>query len=133
MIDIKSIDHVVLRTDKMSDMLHFYCDVLGCREERRLSDLGLVQLRAGDALIDLVDCDKPLGKEGGHPPQPDGRNMEHVCLLINALEESQLLAYLASHDIETEPLAERYGATGFGRSLYIKDPQGNNVELKLAS
>lgn len=133
MIRIQSIDHVVLRTDSMPDMVHFYCTILGCHEERRLEDLGLVQLRAGNALIDLVDCSKGLGLQGGDPPQANGRNMEHFCLLIDAVNEQQLIDYLRSHDIVTEEFAERYGATGFGRSLYIKDPQGNNVEIKLAN
>ena len=131
MITIKAIDHVVLRTSRLQDMIHFYCEVLGCHEERRLADLGLVQLRAGTALIDLVDHASKLGQLGGRAPQQDGRNMDHVCLRIAAVSESALKEYLRSHDIGTEEFAERYGATGYGRSVYIEDPEGNVVELKL--
>ena len=62
-IEIRGIDHVVLRVTDVSASLRFYCDVLGCREERRLDELGLIQLRAGAALIDLVPIDSPLGRE----------------------------------------------------------------------
>jgi len=130
-IQIKGIDHVVLRTDSMPAMLHFYCAVLGCVEERRIDELGLVQLRAGAALIDLVDIDGELGKQGGGKPRQQGRNMEHLCLLFAEMDEAELRQYLQQHGIATGDFAERYGATGYGRSIYVQDPQGNIVELKL--
>lgn len=134
MINIRQIDHVVLRTDKMEEMLAFYEGVLGCRKERELPPaVGLVQLRAGTGLIDLVPVDSELGRLGGKPPVQDGRNLDHVCLLIDGIDERQLADYLAGHGIKVEDFAQRYGADGFGRSIYIEDPQGNVVELKLAS
>ncbi len=133
MIVVKAIDHVVLRTDRLHEMLAFYCDVLGCAVERELPRIGLVQLRAGNSLIDLVPVDSELGRRGGGPPVANGRNVEHVCLLIEHREEAALLAYLKSKGIVAEGFAERYGATGFGPSLYIEDPQGNTVELKLGA
>ena len=131
MISIKAIDHVVLRTTKMEAMLAFYCGVLLCTVERELPLLGLVQLRAGDALIDLVTADGELGKLGGKPPSQDGRNMDHLCLLIEQQQEQELLDYLAQQGIEVQEFAERYGAVGFSRSIYINDPEANVVELKL--
>jgi len=130
LIQIKGLDHIVLRTDSVPAMLHFYCEVLGCVEERRLEDFGLIQLRAGSALIDLVDIEGKLGKAGGGRPQQQGRNLEHFCLRIGAVSESELRQYLEQQGIATEEFAERYGATGYGNSIYIQDPQGNNVELK---
>jgi catechol 2,3-dioxygenase-like lactoylglutathione lyase family enzyme len=45
MIKIVGLDHIVLRTTRMDEMLHFYSTVLGCPLERELSpDFGLVQL-----------------------------------------------------------------------------------------
>ena len=52
---IAGLDHLVLRVRDLEASIAFYCEVLGCQEERRLDDLGLVQLRAGRSLIDLVD------------------------------------------------------------------------------
>ncbi len=129
-IEIKALDHVVLRTSDLDAMLHFYRDILGCPVERELAELGLTQLRAGSALIDLVTVDSELGQLGGEPPQQNGRNIDHFCLQLAPFKERELIEYLHSHDIHTEDFAERYGAQGFGRSLYINDPEGNVVELK---
>lgn len=132
-IRIEGIDHVVFRTTRLNEMLSFYRDFLGCALERQLDDtVGLVQLRAGAALIDLVPVDSELGRMGGGPPQQDGRNVDHVCLSITALDESALLAKLDAAGIRHSEFAERYGARGFGRSIYIDDPEGNVIELKLA-
>ena len=124
------IDHVVLRVTDMEAALRFYCGVLGCREERRVDDLGLVQLRAGRSLIDLVAVDGKLGRAGGAAPGEDGRNMDHLALRIEELDEAALRAHLTSHGVEVGEVATRYGAEGDGPSLYIRDPDGNTIELK---
>ena len=132
MIELLGLDHVVLRTTRTEDMLAFYQQVLGCRLERTLpSDVGLLQLRAGASLIDIVPVDSELGRLGGGPPKQDGRNMEHFCLALGECSEKQLLEHLAAHGIDTGEPVERYGASGFSRSVYINDPEGNIVELKL--
>ena len=131
MIKVLNIDHVVLRTSNLDAMLHFYRDILHCPVERTLAELGLVQLRAGTSLIDLVPVDSELGKLGGGPPRQDGRNLEHLCLLIESRDEAELADYLTGQGIAVEPFAERYGADGYGRSVYLKDPEGNVIELKL--
>lgn len=134
MIEPRGLDHVVFRTTKLEAMLHFYCDILGCRLERRLlPSEGLVQLRAGTALIDLVTVDSALGKHGGGPPSQDGRNVDHVCLQIAPIPEGDLIACLESHGVGHSEFASRYGAQGFGCSIYVDDPEGNVVELKFAT
>ena len=50
MLEIKTIDHVVLRVQDVARMVRFYGEVLGCPVERELADFGSVQLRAGAAL-----------------------------------------------------------------------------------
>jgi glyoxylase I family protein len=131
MIEIAGLDHVVLRTSHMDEMLHFYSTVLGCPIERELSpEFGLVQLRAGSALIDLVAVDSDLGRAGGGPPTQSDNNMDHFCLQVNALPEEDISRYLASHGIEAGPFERRYGAQGYGRSVYLRDPEGNTVELR---
>ena len=131
MIEIAGIDHVVLRTSRMEEMRHFYCAVLGCPVERELPvEFGLVQLRAGSALIDLVAVDSELGRMGGGPPTPAENNMDHFCLQLNPMPEEDIIAYLASHSIEVGEFEQRYGAQGFGNSIYLRDPEGNTVELR---
>ncbi len=132
MLNIISLDHIVLRTTKLAKMLHFYCDILGCVIERKLPEhVGLIQLRAGSALIDIVPVDSELGRVGGKAPSQDGRNLEHFCLIIEDLGEDQLDRYLTANKLDHEIMVERYGATGFSKSVYIQDPEGNVVELKL--
>ncbi len=119
---IKGLDHVVLRVADLDRAIRFYCEVLGCREERRAESINLVQLRAGAALIDLVLA------EGA--PDPGAGNMDHFALRIEPFDEADLRAHLESHGVAVGEVATRYGAEGVGPSLYIKDPDGNTVELK---
>ena len=66
MIRVAGIDHLVLRSANVPAMVRFYEGVLGCRVERSLPpQTGLTQLRAGDALIDIVAVDSALGRAGG--------------------------------------------------------------------
>ena len=88
-ITIAGIDHVVLRVRDIDTSLKFYCGVLGCREERRIDKIGLIQLRAGRSLIDLVDVAGELGKNGGKPPGEEGRNLDHFALRIEPLRRSR--------------------------------------------
>ena len=131
MIEIQGLDHIVLRTSRMDEMLHFYSTILGCPIERELSpEFGLVQLRAGSALIDLVAVDSELGRAGGGPPAKTGNNMDHFCLQLKPRPEQEISDYLASQGIEAGPFERRYGAQGFGNSIYLRDPEGNTVELR---
>ncbi len=133
-IRFKGLDHVVLRVSDLGKALAFYRDVLGCAIEREVEEIGLVQLRAGTALIDLVPVDSPLGKQMGSGPSPDvkagGRNMDHFALQIDPFNEQKLKAFLASNGLDAGEVARRYGAEGYGPSLYLSDPDGNVVELK---
>ena len=127
---VQDIDHVVLRVVNVEGVIRFYQDVLGCAVERRKDDLGLIQLRAGRSLIDLVDVNGELGQKGGAAPGAEARNMDHFCLRIDPFDEAQIRAHLRAHGVEAGELATRYGAEGVGPSLYIQDPEGNTVELK---
>ncbi len=129
-IQLLGLDHVVLRVRDVERALAFYCGVLGCSEERRSDELGLIQLRAGAHLIDLVDVVAPLGKAGGAAPGPEARNVDHFALQLARFDAEAIGAELRAAGIEAGEVAERYGAQGMGPSLYIKDPDGNVVELK---
>jgi catechol 2,3-dioxygenase-like lactoylglutathione lyase family enzyme len=129
-VRVLGIDHVVLRVVDVERSLGFYCDVLGCHVERRLDALGLIQLRAGSSLIDLVDVASPLGRAGGPPPSPQGRNVDHVALRIEPFDEEPLRSHLLGHGVEPGEVAPRYGAEGTGPSMYVHDPDGNVIELK---
>ena len=130
MIHIRDIDHLVLRVVDAERMLRFYCDVLGCGVERRRDDIGLIQLRAGRSMIDLVPIDGELGRAGGAAPAQDARNLDHFCLRVEPFDEPAIRRQLEALGVTVGPLKQRYGAEGTGPSLYITDPEGNTVELK---
>lgn len=129
-IAIREIDHIVLRVVDLTRMLRFYGDVLGCREVRRQDEIGLVQLRAGSSMVDLIPIDGKLGAAGGAAPGREGRNVDHVCFRVEPFDEAAIRAHLAAHGIEAGPAASRFGAEGEGPSIYLSDPEGNMIELK---
>jgi glyoxylase I family protein len=124
------LDHVVLRVVDHPGMERFYCDVLGCHVDRRRDDLGLVQLRAGRSQIDLVDITGALGSKGGAAAGAEGRNMDHLCLRIEPFDAPAIMAWLDTNGVSHEAPVARYGADGYGFSIYLNDPEGNEVELK---
>jgi glyoxylase I family protein len=124
------LDHVVLRVRDTAAMIAFYCDVLGCRLERRQDAIGLVQLRAGLSLIDLVDVEGKLGRMGGAPAGAEARNMDHLCLRAEPFDREAIVAHLEAHGVRIGDFGSRYGAEGEGPSQYLFDPEGNVVELK---
>lgn len=130
MISITGIDHLVLRARDQEALVAFYVEVLGLTVERRQDAIGLVQLRAGSGLIDIVGVDGTLGRMGGAAPGPEGRNLDHFCLTVAGFDMETVRAHLLAHGVEVGEEGLRYGAGGEGLSIYLKDPEGNGVELR---
>lgn len=124
---VLGLDHVVLRVPDMGQALAFYVGVLGASEERRLDKIGLVQLRIGKSLIDLIDLAK---WDAARLPAPEAFNVDHICLRIEPFEDAQIARWLTAKGVEIHEKGERYGAEGNGPSVYIRDPFHNVVELK---
>ena len=122
---VLQLDHVVLRSTRPALLEDFYVRVLGCPVEKRQEAIGLTQLRAGRALIDILAL-----KPGEQASSPAAGNMDHLCLRIEPFDADAIRAHLASHGVGVGEVAPRYGADGRGSSLYIEDPDGNRVELK---
>ena len=114
---VTGLDHVVLRVADLDRAIEFYGEVLGCQVERRLAEIGLVQLRAGTSMIDLVPCG-PTSAE----MTMGGRNMDHYAVRIAKMDVPALTAHLARHGIDAGEVRRRYGAEGYGSSIYITDP-----------
>ena len=130
MLQIRDIDHLVLRVRDVAAMVRFYGEVLGCPVQRVDEKIGLVQLRAGRGLIDLIPVDSEIGRAGGAAPGREGRNMDHFCLRVEPWNAEAIRAHLRSHGVDPGPVAQRFGAEGQGPSMYLADPEGNTVELK---
>lgn len=129
-IALKLIDHVVIRVRRLEPALQFYRDVLGCSVEKEQAGIGLYQLRAGQSLIDLVDIDGHLGQLYSSAPARNAPNMDHFCLQVDPWNADAIITHLKSHGVVVGDVEQRYGARGYGPSLYINDPEGNTVELK---
>lgn len=127
--ELEGLDHVVLLVRDMAEAQHFYEQILGCTVDRALPEYGMLQLRAGASLIDLVDIGSQEG-EWGRPEVEGGRNMDHVCIATGPCDEQSMRAHLARHGINIVEEGIRYGAKGDGMSFYICDPSGNQIELK---
>ncbi|MGF6330289.1 glyoxylase I family protein [Pseudomonas sp. BS3782 TE3695] len=127
---IKHIDHIVLRVKDLERSITFYGEVLGAELVKRRDDLGMVHLRAGTSMIDLVDIQGELGRKGGAAAGHERRNVDHFCLRIEPFEEEALVSHLQSFGLTPEKAVVRFGAEGRGLSIYCFDPDGNQVELK---
>jgi glyoxylase I family protein len=115
---IREIDHVVIRTADPQAMTRFYCEALG-----------LTQLRAGRSMIDLLALGSSIDRADSGTPG-SGRNMDHLCLRVEHYDAAQLIEHLTAHGARLGTEGRRYGADGYGQSLYLFDPEGNMVELK---
>jgi len=126
--NILGIDHVVLRAADPAALERFYVDVLGCTVEKRQEAIALTQLRAGNALIDIV----PAGQAGPAAGEQAGRgaNLDHLCLRIEPFDAAAISAHFAARGLACGPEQSRFGADGQGPSVYLTDPEGNGVELK---
>ncbi|QUD87633.1 VOC family protein [Phenylobacterium montanum] len=127
---LKQIDHVVLRVRDLESSLGFYQHVLGCTVDKVQDKIGLWQVRAGGSLIDLVPLDGVLGRMGGAGPSEEGRNLDHFALQITPFDDAAIRAHLDAHGVAVIESGMRYGAEGDGPSIYVRDPDGNTVELK---
>ena len=141
MFHLLGLDHLVLRVRDMARMERFYTEVLGCEVERRVESLRLVQLRAGHSLIDLIDVASTgggatlAGRDGvandaADAPDVVRPNLDHFCVRIEPFDPGAIIAHLLKHGVVPGETKRRYGADGYGPSIYISDPEGNAVELK---
>ena len=116
------LDHVVLRVADQAASRAFYEQILGCTLEFINEPIRLVQLRFGEALIDLLPA------EG---PPPRGRGMDHVCLSIRCDDLEATAKALRARGVDVDPeVRSRRGAWGVGPSIYIRDLDGYQIELK---
>jgi len=128
---VERIDHLVLRVQDLGRSIDFYQRVLGCQVVREREDLGLVHLKAGASMIDLISVSGTLGSRGGAPAGTHARNVDHLCLRVEPFDEKRIVEHLENFGLSPSRVAEvNFGAEGDGPSLYFSDPDGNTIELK---
>ena len=123
---VKGFDHLVLNVQDVDEALEFYGQTLGLEilrlDEFKRGDAPFPSVRISpDSLIDLVQRPRP----------PDASNVDHFCLIIEPTDMERLATDIKAKGIEVSGDAgRRWGAHGWGLSFYIKDPDGNTIELK---
>lgn len=125
-IQIRKIDHLVLRVRDIDAMRAFYCDVLGAEHIAYRPDFAMSHLRVGEGMLDLVEA----GKRGLGVPEGGRLNLDHFCFRVEPFDADAIVAHLKRHNVAIGPVRDRYGAEGNGVSIYLTDPEGNTVELK---
>lgn len=127
------LDHIVLAVGDMDAMLRFYLDVVGLAPHR------VDEYRAGSALFPcarvndgtLIDLLPPALWNAGESAARTFPNLNHFCVCFELGEWDALMKRLADAriDIEAGPMTLS-GARGDGTSIYVRDPDGNRVELR---
>ena len=127
---IIEMDHIVLNVADVERSLLFYTQALGLKGERidefRAGKVGFPSVRInGDTLIDLMTSPPPAQASNGTT------NLNHFCLVAESLDLTALAQSLRSHGVPIvrEPVS-RWGAHGQATSIYILDPDGNEIEIR---
>ncbi len=130
-VTFERLDHLVLRTENIEGQREFYLG-LGCTVVRDLAEtIGLLQLRLGASMLDLVDVHGELGQTGGAAPGRTGRNLDHFAVRVEPFDLDRILDFCRRMDITATPASQLLlGADGHGQAVFIEDPDGNRIELK---
>jgi catechol 2,3-dioxygenase-like lactoylglutathione lyase family enzyme len=120
-VRVRGLDHVVLVVADVERSLTWYIDELGGRpvrlDEWRAGEVLFPSVRlSASSIIDLVQGDR------------SGQNIDHLCLEIDPTDLDAIAAS-GRFDVVGGP-ADLFGARGMGRGLYVRDPDGNVVELR---
>lgn len=122
MVQVIGLDHIVLLSPDVERALAWWTGRLGLVGDRveawRAGEVPFPSVRIDDAtIIDLFAGDRT------------GSNVDHVCVVVDASTDLEALVTGGTFEVERGPV-EVYGARGVGRSVYVRDPDGNVVELR---
>jgi catechol 2,3-dioxygenase-like lactoylglutathione lyase family enzyme len=122
-VRVVGFDHLVLVVADVERSLAWYGDVLGLRGERveewRRGEVLFPSLRIDDhTLIDLLAGER------------SGTNVDHLCLVIEPADLAALATSGRFEIVGSGPASGLFGARGYAESLYVRDPDGNTVELR---
>lgn len=118
---VTAFDHVVLNVADVERSLAFYCGPLGLEpvrvDEWRAGKAPFPSVRvSADTIIDLV------ARERGES------NVDHICLVVEPLDWQEVID--SGTFTVLEGPGNRYGARGDAQAIYVRDPDGNTVELR---
>jgi catechol 2,3-dioxygenase-like lactoylglutathione lyase family enzyme len=118
---VHELDHIVLNVSDIARAVAWYSDMLGLAPERldewRRGDVPFPSVRINDrCVIDLLATER------------SGENMNHLCVVVDR-GDVDAIASDSRFDLVGGPV-QRWGARGDGTSVYVRDPDGNLVELR---
>lgn len=125
MLNGRKIDHVVLRTGDLEDMVRFYSDIFNAEVARRDDKIGLIQLRIGDFLLDLLRADVGGFAKNCRPEAV----LDHLSIEVDPPARSDIEALSKKIGVKLQ-MRTLHGARGFGTSIMVEDPDGNRIEIK---
>ncbi|MGH7845050.1 MAG: VOC family protein [Candidatus Binatia bacterium] len=133
-LKIYEMDHIVLNVTDIDRSLNFYTEVLGLTGERidefKAGKVGFPSVRINqDTLIDLSRKENPAA-HSSTTDKTEG-NLNHFCLVTETVDLSKVIEYLKGQGVQirTGPVS-RWGARGRATSVYILDPDGNEIEIR---
>lgn len=117
-------DHLVLNVADIERSLDFYCGPLGLEPVRvdawRAGEAPFPSVRVSPTtIIDLVRAPAD---------EPRGANVDHICLVVEPLDWQQVIE--SGEFTVLDGPGNRFGAQGTAQSVYVRDPDGNTVELR---
>lgn len=123
-VQVIAMDHIVLRVSDVEQSLFWYTNMLGLEpvraDEWRKGDCPFPSVRISpDTIIDLIDGDV----------DHDARNLDHFCIVVTP-ESMDEVRRSGGYDIVRDPDFALFGARGMADGLYIRDPDGNEIELR---
>ncbi len=123
MITLDHLDHLVLTVASVDRSSAFYASALGMRVETFAG--GRKALRFGDQKINLHEVGNEFEPKAKTPTPGSG----DLCFIAaTPLDEAVTHLKRLGIAIEQGPV-ERTGATGRIRSVYVRDPDGNLIEV----
>jgi catechol 2,3-dioxygenase-like lactoylglutathione lyase family enzyme len=124
----KGVDHIALVTKKLEAMKKFYIEGLELtleQEGKAKAGYNVVTLRAGESLIDLFEASPT------NPAPAANLSAAHFCLSATGTSIYDVIATFKRKGLDPSQAEVNSGAKGKGLSIWVRDPDGNKIEIKV--
>jgi catechol 2,3-dioxygenase-like lactoylglutathione lyase family enzyme len=123
----KGVDHIALVTKRLAAMKSFYLELGLTLESEGKAKAGynVVTLRAGESLIDLFEASPT------NPALAANLSEGHFCLSATGTSIYDVIATFKRKNLDPSQAEVNNGAKGKGLSIWVRDPDGNKVEIKV--